>query len=101
MRGRRVLSADGRAYKHTTAHEVRAAAEGWRPGAARLGVLLTLHFPDRRRSDLANREKVLIDAIAMGLEFDDSQVDDLHLVRGAIDKAYPRCEVELWAIRCD
>jgi len=97
---RRVLTAEARAYKVQTALIARnaAALSGWRYGIGqRLEVLITLHFPDHRRCDLANREKLLIDALSEALGFDDVVIDDLHLVRGAVDRDNPRCVVTIWS----
>lgn len=96
--GRRVLTGDARAFKEAAALIARRAAAhaGWQyqPGQ-RLAVSLRLHFPTNRRCDIANREKLPIDAIAEALGFDDSAIDDLHLQRGPVDKERPRCEVEV------
>lgn len=104
VRGRRVLSADGRKYKADIGRIVRhvAAQQGWRYiEGQRLAVRLRLHFPDNRRCDIANREKLAVDALAEALGFDDAMIDELLLQRGACDKAHPRCDVELRAIGVD
>ena len=48
----------------------------------RIAVTLLLHPPDARRFDIANREKILIDAISRVLGFDDSQIDRICITRG-------------------
>ena len=48
----------------------------------RLDVSITLHPPDARRFDIANREKILIDAISRVVGFDDSQIDRICITRG-------------------
>lgn len=50
----------------------------------RIAVTLVLHPPDARRFDIANREKILIDAIAPVLGFDDSQIDVICIHRAAV-----------------
>ena len=50
----------------------------------RIAVTLLLHPPDARRFDIANREKILIDAISPVLGFDDSQIDRITIQRAAI-----------------
>ena len=50
----------------------------------RIAVTLLLHPPDARRFDIANREKILIDAISPVLGFDDSQIDRITIERAAI-----------------
>lgn len=47
----------------------------------RLTITIDLHPPDARKFDIANREKVLIDAIAPILGFNDSQIDKLIITR--------------------
>jgi Holliday junction resolvase RusA-like endonuclease len=47
----------------------------------RIRVHLVLHPPDGRRFDIANREKILIDAIAGILGFDDNQIDFIAIER--------------------
>lgn len=49
--------------------------------ASRFAVRITAHPPDRRRRDLANLEKIAIDAIFDWLGHDDSAIDDLHITR--------------------
>ena len=83
---RRILTKAAREYR---ADALAAIAEQ-RParlGSARLRVTLTLNPPDRRKRDLANFEKAPIDALASARVFDDdSQIDDLRLVRGEVGK---------------
>ena len=50
----------------------------------RIAVTLLLHPPDARRFDIANREKILIDAISPVLGFDDSQIDRITIQRASI-----------------
>ena len=50
----------------------------------RIAVTLLLHPPDARRFDIANREKILIDAISPVLGFDDSQIDRITIERATI-----------------
>ena len=47
----------------------------------RIAVTLVLHPPDGRRFDIANREKILIDAIAPVLGFNDNQIDIITIER--------------------
>lgn len=83
---RKILSSRGRQYR---ANALAAIIEQRPPklGSARLKVTLTLNPPDRRKRDLANFEKAAIDALAFaGVFQDDSQIDDLRLVRGEVGK---------------
>jgi crossover junction endodeoxyribonuclease RusA len=56
-------------------------------GNARLCLTATIHFPTKRVADISNRIKALEDALVQaGLMDDDSQIDQLHVYRGAIHK---------------
>jgi len=56
-------------------------------GSARLCLTATFSFPTKRVSDISNRIKALEDALVQaGLMDDDSQIDQLHVYRGAIYK---------------
>lgn len=98
VNGRRVLSKAGREYKHEVGWLARAAVQVQRFDFApddRLALHITIHFPDRRRCDLSNRIKVLEDGLAEAVGFDDQRIDDLHIVRGAVDRDRPRVEITL------
>ncbi|MFP6591226.1 MAG: RusA family crossover junction endodeoxyribonuclease [Candidatus Latescibacterota bacterium] len=57
-------------------------------------VVLRLFVPDRRRCDLDNCAKAVLDGLS-GIAFvDDSQVADLHVTR-SIDADNPRAEIEV------
>jgi crossover junction endodeoxyribonuclease RusA len=47
----------------------------------RVRVTITAYPPDRRKRDLANLEKLAVDAVMTALGLDDSQIDQLQLVR--------------------
>jgi len=86
--GRVLISAHGRQYRQDVA---RIAAAGRTRGlvprlplADRLAVAIVAAPPDRRRRDLDNLLKSLLDAIThAGIWLDDNQVDDLRVVRAA------------------
>ncbi len=86
--GSRLLLTDaGKAYKRTVA---QAVLRTWpraipRPLHGHLGVTLTYHRSDQQRYDVDNFAKSLLDALThAGVWLDDSQVDALHLLRGAL-----------------
>ena len=86
VRGRRVKSKAARDYAHLVKYELVCEGEPREfrrslSGAPRFAVTIDAHPPDRRRRDLANLEKIAIDAIFDWLGHDDSQIDDLHLRR--------------------
>lgn len=78
------ISHQGREYRGLVA--AACAMQGAkRLGAARLRVTITAYPPDRRARDLDNLNKGVLDALAHARVFnDDSQVDDLRIVRGHV-----------------
>jgi len=78
---RTVLSRGGRAFRRAV--QSALAACGVRPMAGRLAIIIDIHPPDKRRRDLDNMLKALLDALQHGGAYaDDSQIDDLHIRRG-------------------
>lgn len=78
--GRVLVSKKGRQYRL----DVQAAVLGnWQGRATgRLGVVIKLHPPDRRKRDLDNTLKAVLDSLARaGVYHDDSQIDDLRIIR--------------------
>lgn len=80
------LSDAGKAFRRQVIAEIIQQRSGL-PAAAlrgRLAVTITCFPPDRRRRDVDNWAKAMLDAIEKsGLVFlDDSQIDDLHIKRG-------------------
>lgn len=78
---RTLISRKGRAYRKLVAQ--LALAQRWPSlGEERLGVELFAYLPDRRRRDLDNLQKCLLDALQhAGLYDDDGQIDRLTIVR--------------------
>ena len=78
--------------------EVQAVLFGVVPLTGRLRVTITAHPPDRRRRDLDNILKCLLDSMTgAGVWEDDSQVDELSVTRGEIVKG-GEVEVEIETI---
>jgi crossover junction endodeoxyribonuclease RusA len=75
--GRTLLSREGRAYRLAVAEAVtRDGHAGLISPTDRLDVHITLLPPDRRRRDLDNCRKLLLDALTKaGVWPDDSQID--------------------------
>lgn len=93
VRGRRVLSAAGRAFKLTAA--ALATAAGVRPVSTEVSVTVDVYRP-ARRGDLDNTLKSLLDSLTGVAWDDDSQV--AHIVaRRHEDKHNPRVEVTISA----
>lgn len=85
-RGRMVISQEGRAYrKHVCALLAKDGHNGPRkpPSGGRIALDMDAFPPDRRRRDLDNIQKAVLDALQHGGVYqDDSQVDLLITRRG-------------------
>lgn len=78
-RNRMLISKGGREYRKL----VGAELAGVSPVPGRVAVEITVMPPDRRRRDLDNVQKALLDSIEhAGIIEDDSMIDDLHTTRG-------------------
>lgn len=85
LSGRVLISEAGRAYRKDVNDAVLVQRVKRIDGRLKLSV--TLHFRDKRKSDLDNRIKSLQDALQKtGVFEDDSQIDELHVVRGEVIK---------------
>lgn len=99
IRGRRVKTKEARDYAKIVAAWLntpagRRARETWN-GDTRFRVRLEAHPPDRRRRDLANLEKIAVDAAFAWLQQDDSRIDHLELVRLDPDRPAGRIVLEI------
>jgi crossover junction endodeoxyribonuclease RusA len=82
---RTYLPAKVREYRQQVQDIVAAAGHDTLEG--RLSVFMAIHMPSRRRSDIDNYAKGSLDALThAGVWLDDSQVDELTLVRQEIIK---------------
>jgi Holliday junction resolvase RusA-like endonuclease len=78
---RTLISRGGRAFRKTVCSIL--AADGVRPLAGPLFVEILVHPPDRRRRDIDNVQKALLDAMQHGGAYaDDSQIMRLSIERG-------------------
>lgn len=84
LAGRALISEKGRAYRIAASVAMFDQLRRYPKLSGRLAVTLACNPPDRRRRDLDNVPKALLDALTHGqVILDDSQIDDLHIVRGA------------------
>lgn len=97
VQGKTLISREGRLYREQVGWECRAARV---PTFQRRPVKLHIvaHMPDARRRDLDNLLKCALDALQHAQVFaDDSQVRDLRIVHGGVDRTRPRLEVQVEA----
>lgn len=85
LAGRTLLSEKGRAYRKAVADAMWEQRAGALPLTQRLRVDIEARMPDRRRRDLDNIPKAVLDALThAGVWHDDSQIDDLRVFRGPL-----------------
>jgi crossover junction endodeoxyribonuclease RusA len=90
-----LISKRGRQYRDQV---VSSAPTLPKFGEARLSVSITAYPPDRRKRDLDNLFKAVLDSLAKaGVYDDDSQIDHLAICRGDVVKG-GRAEVTIQAI---
>ena len=76
-----LISEEGRFYRAEVADQVLIQRAGKRL-AGRLRVNIQAYPPDRRRRDLDNMLKAILDSLThAGVWLDDQQIDDLRIVR--------------------
>ena len=81
-RGRHYISTAGKQYRENVMAAVLSEFGVTDPLLSRLGVLIELTMPDRRRRDVDNVCKAILDAMQYaGIYCDDYQIDDLHVRR--------------------
>lgn len=84
FRGRQCISAGGKAY--TIDVQAALLSVGWRKVQGRLAVDVDAVMPDRRRRDIDNSLKVLLDSLTKaGAWDDDEQIDDLRIRRVGVE----------------
>jgi crossover junction endodeoxyribonuclease RusA len=82
MAGRTLISERGRRYRTAVGEIVRSRPRGTAVEHGRLAVSIEFRAPDRRKRDLDNLTKAVLDALThAGIWADDSQIDDLRIWR--------------------
>ena len=81
-----MISKQGRTYKQAAARAVLAVKAN-KFLSCRLRVKLVAYPPDRRRRDIDNIAKSVLDSMqAAGVYLDDSQIDELTIIRADVEK---------------
>jgi crossover junction endodeoxyribonuclease RusA len=80
---RTLISRGGRAFREAVC--ALLAARGVRPLTGPLAMEIVVHPPDRRRRDIDNVQKALLDALQHGSAYG----DDSQIIRLAIEKGEP------------
>ncbi len=87
MNGRPYIKKEGRQYRDRVMDILVPAFQEFDSYEGPLSVWVEVHLPDRRRRDLDNISKALLDAIThSGVWKDDSQIVDLRYVRAGTQK---------------
>lgn len=87
LAGRRVLTGDAKDYRKLVGRQLMLQRVPLRSLSGKLAVAIVVHPPDRRARDLDNVCKTLLDSLkAAEFILDDSDIDDLHLLRGTMHK---------------
>lgn len=85
LAGRTLLAADGRAYRLAVQNTVLNQLRTLPQLEGRLAVQISVNPPDARRRDIDNLQKSILDSLMhAGVYRDDSQIDDLHIIRDVI-----------------
>lgn len=93
---RTLISREGRRFRERVC--ALLAASGIRPMSGPLRVEIEVYPPDRRRRDIDNTVKALLDAIQHGGAYrDDSQIADLRITRQECVPA-GRTIVRIWKV---
>jgi Holliday junction resolvase RusA-like endonuclease len=94
-RGGRILTDEAQTFRQVVALEIRdmLMRTGWQLPAGRLEFELKLTYGTRARTDIDNRAKSAIDAVALALGFDDQRIDRVVIERAGYEARRPLCEM--------
>lgn len=80
------IGSKGKAFRSAVVDYVRGRWPRLRPTQQRVAITITAIMPDRRKRDLDNILKATKDSLTYaGFWEDDSQVDDLRVIRGNVE----------------
>lgn len=87
LAGRVLISREGRSYRAEVTRRCYGEKLCDKRLVGRLGITIHAHAPDRRARDLDNILKSLLDSIKhAGVIVDDSQFDEIRVLRGAVER---------------
>lgn len=92
--GRRYLTQRGRDLKNEIEWEIASQRKNG-PMSGPVKKIVHFHFPDKRKRDIDNCAKAVLDCCTGVLYHDDSQVSELHLYK-SVDAANPRTVVQVY-----
>jgi len=93
---RTLISREGRTFRRNVCALLGGGGPRKPPADGRVALAMDAFPPDRRRRDLDNLLKSVLDALEhAGVYADDSQVDLLLVRRGEVDRPHGRVEVRL------
>lgn len=93
---RTLISREGRAFRENVCALLAGAGNSQPPIDGRIALCMDAFPPDRRRRDLDNIQKPVLDALEhAGIYKDDSQIDLLFTRRRRIDKPYGHITVHV------
>ena len=94
-----LISRKGREYRRAVLAEIVRQKVTQGLGDARLALTVGCHRGDKRKYDLDNLLKSLLDSMQHAGLFDsDGQIDELMIFRSDIDRKQPRVSIQLSAI---
>ncbi len=96
-KGRKALTDEVLAFRQEVSAEARSSARmtGWRIPDGPLEFHLYITYGSNRRTDVDNRIKSSLDALAIAIGFDDARVDRIVAERVGYEKGKPLCEMVL------
>jgi len=93
---RTLISREGRAFRRNVRALLGGGGPRKPPAGGRVALAMNAFPPDRRRRDLDNLLKSVLDSLEhAGVYADDSQVDLLLVRRGEVDRPHGHVEVRL------
>ena len=96
-KGKKALTDEVISFRWYVLKEARETARltGWKLPSGALEFHLYITYGTNRRTDVDNRIKSSIDALAIALGFDDARIDRIVAERVGIEKGKPLCEMVL------